>query len=481
MKKILYFLSFVAAVFASFYFLWESIFSAGDSGYVLMGIGNLSLTTSMAFFVLVMVGLFIPLYVFFRLLGWIYRFPRKVKSKSKGIKLNRSQDALVSGLIDVAEGNWERAEKTLIKHAATSSAPLLHYLTAARAAQARGVVKNRDEYLALATKKSPGSKLAINLTAAELNLAQKQFEPALEILKSLYAHNPDAPSVLKLMQQVYIQLGDWVAIKQIIPALQKNKVLNKAELEVLEINACEKLLASIADKNNTEAVLNLWESIPENIQQLHEIKTKFYAVMIQIGAGNQIEQDIISSLAKTWNLSMLALFADVQSDDAKRQLEVAEQWAQLHPKDAVLMRVIGKLHSKADNFEHAYAYLSKSIALEPTTETYQLLGAIMLTQSQHDQAETIFEDGLKLTCAVTEKTKVAEVENLEITEVTEIATTAETVEKIIETAVTTNAKETEEVVAVIAKTPTKNKTQATIETIPLKKKNWLGIFKKIKK
>jgi HemY protein N-terminus. len=53
------------------------------------------------------------MYVFFRLFGVLIRLPGKIQSKGKKYKFNRSQEALISGLVDLAEGSWEKYRKNI--------------------------------------------------------------------------------------------------------------------------------------------------------------------------------------------------------------------------------------------------------------------------------------------------------------------------------------------------------------------------------
>ena len=147
MKNIFYFLLALAFAVAVAFGLRYWLAQFDNPGYVLMGIGHWSVETSYGGFRYRIESFFSRyLYFLLRLLGWLIRLPGKVKTKSrKKAKTARSQEALISGLVDSAEGNWVKAEKTLIKHASNSNAPLLHYLTAARAAQSRGAYKKRDE------------------------------------------------------------------------------------------------------------------------------------------------------------------------------------------------------------------------------------------------------------------------------------------------------------------------------------------------
>lgn len=167
--------------------------SLSSAGYVLIGIEQWSIETSLVV-LMGLIVLFFALYLSFRLLGWSFRLPKQIKKRVATNKLNISQQALIKGLVDSAEGNWESAEDILIKHASHSGAPLIHYLTAARAAQSRGAFDKRDEYLQFAAEHGNNSEIAVGLTQAELNLSGQQYTEALETLTRLHSINQCKPA-----------------------------------------------------------------------------------------------------------------------------------------------------------------------------------------------------------------------------------------------------------------------------------------------
>lgn len=164
--------------------------------------------------------------------------------------MNISQQALIKGLVDSAEGNWESAEDILIKHASHSGAPLIHYLTAARAAQSRGAFDKRDEYLQFAAEHGNNSEIAVGLTQAELNLSGQQYTEALETLTRLHSINPMQASVLRLLHLTYQQLGDWQALRSLIPSLTTHKILMEAELKLVETEVFSNLLKQAAEQKS---------------------------------------------------------------------------------------------------------------------------------------------------------------------------------------------------------------------------------------
>ena len=396
MKKLLYFLGSLLATAAAAFFVSKWLQGYDNPGYVLIGIGHWSLETSLVVFAVSLIIGFFVFYLFFRLLGWLFRLPGQLKNRGKNIKFNRSQEALIAGLVDSAEGNWEKAEKVLIKHASHSGAPLIHYLTAARAAQSRGAFDKRDEYLKKAADQAPDSSVLIGLTQAELHLSGNQFEQALETLTRLHSIDPTHANVLKLLHQTYQHVGDWQGIRKLIPSLHTNKILMEAEVKLLETEAYSQLLKQSAEKGNTEEIQSLWSEIPNYIKSMPGISAIYFASMIEAGAGAEIEQNLADVLSVNWDETLVALFGSIQSSNVSKQLETAEKWSYVHQENAVLLAVMGKLAVKCgDNFK-AESYLAKSIAAEPTVQAYQLLGDLLFTQGDKDNAIMCYKNGLEL-------------------------------------------------------------------------------------
>ena len=396
MKSIFFFLGSLLVALAVAFLVHHWLSEYNDPGYVLIGAGQWSLETSLVVFGVALVFGFFVFYMFFRFLGWLLRLPGKMKARGQKIKFDRSQEALIAGLVDSAEGNWERAEKVLIKHASHSGAPLIHYLTAARAAQSRGAFEKRDEYLKKASEESQGSDVAVGLTQAELHLSENQFEQALETLTKLHSINPGHASVLKLLHQTYQSLGDWEGIRKLIPSLNKTKVLMEAEVKLLEAEACSSLLKQAAEKGDVNEIQALWHDFPEHIKVMQGIPAIYFAAMIEVGAGAKIEDELARVISERWDETLLVLFGSVQSTDRQRQLHTAEGWLTVYPDNAVLLRILGKISLRCKEMDKAEQYLEKSIALEPSVSAYQLLGDLLFQKGDKNNAVECYKCGLEL-------------------------------------------------------------------------------------
>ena len=396
MKKLFYYLGPLLLTLVTAILVYNVLQSFEGPGYALLGIGHWSIETSLVVFAVTQIISFYAFYVFFRSIGYLIRLPGRLKAKGRNVKFNRSQEALIAGLVDSAEGNWERAENVLIKHVSHSGAPLLHYLTAARAAQSRGAFDKRDEYLKKATDHSPDSSVLIGLTHAELSLSGNQFEQALETLTRLHAIDPTHANVLKLMHQTYQSLGDWQGLRALLPSLHTNQVLMENEVRELEIEAFKQLFQQSVLAGNLPEIQQLWLETPPFIKNIASIASLYYAAMINAGLGTQMEDELANTLANVWDDTLVVLYGSIESKNINNQLEVAEKWAYLHPENPILLALIGKLAIKASDHFKAESYLAKSISAEPTVQAYQLLGDLLFAQDDKDNAMACYKNGIEL-------------------------------------------------------------------------------------
>ena len=366
----------------------------GGSGYVIVGLGQWSVETSLLLTTVVLVLAFVLFYFAVRLVVTAVRLPKILKQRGFEQRSKLSQEALLTGLIESAEGNFETAEKHLIRHAANSGVPLINYLTAARAAQSRGALEQRDEYLQLAQETMPEAELAIGLTKAELQLSNQQFEEALESLTQLDKIAPSHAAVLKLMHQAYANLSDWQGLRLIIPKLQSNKVMMEAEIKLLETETFSSLIKQKSDARDAVALRNLWLEIPEHIRKSSGIQQLYFAAMIDAGSEVEVEPLVRQAISKEWSETLVVLYGCIHMPDTADQLAKGEAWLKAHPKDAILLRVLGKLSLRSGLLDKAKTYLQESLAAEPSVEAYQLMGDVLMKENDPLSACQFFRNGL---------------------------------------------------------------------------------------
>ena len=128
-----------------------------------------------------------------RLVAHLWSLQRRLHGWAHTQKTGKARQDLVAGAIALAEGHWRQAEEALYRSAEISEAPFLHYLAAARAAQAQRAPARRDHYLDLARETTPKADLAVALTSAELHLEHGEIAEAREVLQRLRSLHPAHP------------------------------------------------------------------------------------------------------------------------------------------------------------------------------------------------------------------------------------------------------------------------------------------------
>ncbi|TAN49743.1 MAG: heme biosynthesis protein HemY [Methylococcaceae bacterium] len=376
--------------------IYTTLVTSGDPGYVIIGHGEYAMESTLLSLLIFLLALFIVTYLTLRLLGTMISLPKSIQQHSARKKNQRSQEALLIGLYESAQGNWEKAEKTLIRHAANSGAPLIHYLTAARAAQSRGARELRDEYLKVAAETMPEAELAIGLTRAELQLSERQFNDALANLSQLNKIAPTHAAVLKLLHRTYAQLEDWEALRNLLPTLSGNKVMMEAEIKLLETETYSALIKQKAGAKNAAALKELWKHVPKHIRAVTGVQTLYFAAMIEAGAGADIENDLRELLVKEWEQTLLVLYGciELRGDAASAQVRFLEGLLVKKPNDAVLLRVLGRLCLRSRLYSLAEQYLTQSLAVEPSVEAYQLMGEALTQRGDKAAASDYYRKGL---------------------------------------------------------------------------------------
>ena len=120
-------------------------FTFEDTGYVVINFRSWVIEMSLVMLIGVLLS--------FALLAWailrIVQSPRKLGRAYGRYKSDRAGQRLTRGMIQIAEGDFARGEKLLVRAAGVSDAPLLNYLQAARAAHLLGQDQRRDDWLKL--------------------------------------------------------------------------------------------------------------------------------------------------------------------------------------------------------------------------------------------------------------------------------------------------------------------------------------------
>jgi len=371
-----------------------------ENGYVMIGYDVWTIEGSLALFILLDVIVFAVAYFAIRFLVRLWESPRRVREWHHHRQIRLAQKALTRGLLEMAEGDWKKAEKRLIRHAASAETPLLNYLAAARAAQLQGEHERRDEYLHLAHESMPSADVAVSLTQAELQLAHHQMEQALATLKHLKNIAPKHVYVLKLLSELYQQLGDWSQLRELLPDLKRRKAASESELLKLEIRVHQYSLQQ-ASAQQLEDLEEAWKAIPRKLRRDETVLRDYVRHLISMNSMDKALKAIDSHLSQAsadtheWNDEFVRMYEKIECLDPGRQLTTAEKWLEQNPDNSILLHVLGRLSLKAKLWGKARSYLEASIKMQPNADAYLELANLLEQLGEEDKAIECYRQGLK--------------------------------------------------------------------------------------
>ncbi len=363
-----------------------------DPGFVLLTYGDISIETSLAVLLFLMLISFIIFHLSIRLFFNIKKLPKELAQWRIQHKQTRSQRELNDGLIDAAEGHWKRSEKRLLKHASQSATPLLNYISAAQAAQSQGAYERRDQYLVKATQALPGQTQAIQLMRAELQLSAGQLEQALASLQQLHTDNSTQPAVLVLLMKTYHRLKDWESLHVLLPSIRRHKMIAMDQWKPVEHD----MLTHLFNQPGL-SLTPLWNTLDKEQKTMPAYAAAYAESLIQSQQSEHAESILLKSLHKQVSSNLLRLYALLDIDRSKK-IQQLEKWLKKEPSHINILNTLGQLCLQQGLLGKAKDYLDKSLSINASSMAYLLLGHLHEKQNRPvEQATQCYKLGLELT------------------------------------------------------------------------------------
>jgi len=377
------------ALFALLLGAFVAHFVLEDRGYVLINFRSYIVEMSVPGLLLVLVALYLGV----RGVVVLVRSPLRVRKAIRERGLRRGGADLAKGLIHITEGDFARAERLLTRGLATTDAPLVNYLLAARAAQLQGAPERRDQWLKLAYDESPDGEVTVLLTQAELQLNASELDAALATLKRLEQLKPDHPGALGLLARTYRARGDGAELAALLPRLGRAR-LTSAEREALATEAL-RLELGRADLTS-ERLAQVWTQLGNELRAAPAAVALRAVALQRLGRGEEAEKELRAALKKSWQRAPVLAYGEVRGADLGKQLKQAETWLKTYPEDGALLLTAARLCMASELWGKARSYLESSLALAPVPDAYALYGRLLTELGEGERAALAFRSGLAL-------------------------------------------------------------------------------------
>ena len=374
---------------------------AEDSGYVLIAYKSFRYESSLWATLALLLVLWLVIWGIKLLVELVTASTGLVNPWSRRNRSRRTQIAIEQGQIDLAEGRWASAQKHLARAAEAERQPLLYYLGAARAANELGHYEESDNLLERALERQPQAELAIALSHAQLQMDRADTEGALTTLQAMHERHPHNAQVLRQLQRLHQQRGDWTALIRLLPELRKDKVLPANELAELERRAWGKNL-SFAAQRETEGEAGLqslqraWQQLTSAQRQEPALVLAYAEQLRQLGAQTEAEEVLRGALKRNYDSHLVRLYGLLRGSDPVKQLQTAEGWLKAHSDDPGLLLTLGRLCLQNSLWGKARDYLESSLKIERNPEACAELARLLAQLGDTTRSNQLFQEGLNL-------------------------------------------------------------------------------------
>lgn len=363
-----------------------------DPGYVALRFAGRLIEMSAVTFVLLLVAAYFTI----RLLLRTFKARRLWREAQEARRRTRARESLGRGLLELSEGDWAAAEKTLTRYVHDAEHPAAHYLVAARAAELQGAGQRRDEWLARALEASHEHRAAVLIMKAEIELKHKQLAAALATLEQLEASGDQNARGLLLLARVYRQTGEWERLQALEARLRDMRGISAgmADETVAQIYLDRLKAAGVAqDADQLDAA---WDDMPKSIAHRPEIVVAYARAAMACGEHDEAEAQLRQAIDRQWDETAVLTYGELETKEPFTTLEHAEAWLPAHSEDAALLLTAARLAAHAELYGKARTYLETSIAIRPRLEAYQLLASLMEQLGERDRALKALNDGLTM-------------------------------------------------------------------------------------
>ena len=370
------------------------------SGYFLIVWGNTSIEMSLWFGVLAFIfSVFLTWFVLWVFFGGLKNLFKAKQSLTRNSH-QKTQNKMTEGLANYIEGNWHVAHKLLVQSANKVDSPLINYLAAARSAYELGNKQEAMDLLHKAESSSDEKHLAVAITQARMQNADKQYEQALATLERAKEKNSQHPVVLTLLKQSYEALDDWESLKKLLPQLKRYTNLSKEHLHELEVKIHYKNLMKLskdnAGKSQQEQIngwKQAWKKIPDACQYDTQTLSFYTQLLMSLDEHEEAERLLFIGLSRHWKTEWIQLFSQLKPQDIKRTLKRAETLLKTN-KNADIYFALGKLHKFNKQWGQAEHYFKQSLELSAKPDTYAELAEVSIQLDKTTESESYYKQGL---------------------------------------------------------------------------------------
>ncbi len=366
-----------------------------DAGYVLINYSPWVVETSLAVLVLGVAVWFLLVYLILKLLGVAIRLPGNVREAIDRRRQDRARESFEAGLLNLFEGNWQRAEAELVRRAGDHHATHLNYLAAARAAQRQGAIDRRDQYLRLAALNKPEHEFATLRSAGDLQRKRGEYAATRATALRLRERDPNHPFAIELLADSYEALGEWEPLRLLLAEPAARSALDPPRYDTLSVRSLRELMQAAVAEARLDQLKTLWDGAVA-YQDHAELRRVYLHGLARLNADAEALALIGQILQRDWDADLALLYGCLHANDPIAQLATVEQWLVQHGAKPELLLLAGRVCLSNKLWGKARSYLEAGVQAAPTPQAYLDLARLCQETQQPEEALKFYRQGLEL-------------------------------------------------------------------------------------
>jgi len=365
-----------------------------NSGYVLFVLHPYRVELSLNLLVAALLGAFVVLYGFVRVVVRTLRLPSEVREFRARRREARARASLMDALRAFLEGRHARAEKAAATALERPELAGPAAVLAARSAHELRAYDRRDTYLARSASFTDDDKVMRTMAQAELLLDQRRVPEAQEALSRLPRRHTAA---LRLELRAARHAGQWDRVAELVGQLERAGVYEPAQAIELRRRAVAESLDKRA--GDPGGLAEAWQRLSGDDRRDPAIAGAAARGFIALGQGREAQEIIEAALERHWDGELVALYGQCEGGEVLRRIERAEGWLREHPQDAALLLALGRLCVRQKLWGKARSYFEASLAMEQSFSSHMELARLLEDIGEADAARDNYRRSLELAVA----------------------------------------------------------------------------------
>ena len=153
-----------------------------------------------------------------------------------------------------------------------------------------------------------------------------------------------------------------------LPDLQKRKVLNNNDIQLLRRTAALSKLNNLEDASRA-ALNECWEELSYDAQQDPEVRRSYIGQLTALNETTDACTQIIKWLAKNWDNDLAIRLSELPCDDPDSMIKTAKGWLKQQPDNAAIELLLARLSRRAQLWGAALTHYRKSLELNHQAQT----------------------------------------------------------------------------------------------------------------